>query len=218
LKPEGRKGETIMTITKKTNLKNGLLAAGMFVIMPIAGVMALVSCGNPVIPAEENCDCVETEHLYDASAPKCCDDTNCACRIYYGEVVGLTFNGNNVKIYKKAGANLTPEQMAEAVEKFQEGFDGNSGLLGSGILNDMISEINIFTGSIGYDRYSYDNNMVLDLNFNQIDYAGYYLLDISDGSLSKGDFAMVKPSNNLKLTQWCRAPFCPDASAPDTVS
>jgi hypothetical protein len=112
---------------------------------------------------------------------------------------GLTFNGNNVKIYKKAGANLTPAQMAEAVEKFQNGFDDNSGVLGSGILNGMISEINIFTGSIGYDYYSYDNNMVLDLNFNEIGAAGDYLVSVSMGLIPKGDFAMVKPSNNIRL-------------------
>jgi hypothetical protein len=172
-------------MTKITSLRNTAAGIGLAAVMLFAGVMG-ASCDNPEgsKTAVAKCECpAGTEHLYDASNSKCCEGTDCACRIYYGEVKGLKFNSKDVKIYKKAGANLTPEQMAQAVENFQYGFDHNGG-----ILPDLISEINIFTGSIGYDYYSYDNNMVLDLNFNEIGAAGDYLVSVSLGYIPKGDF------------------------------
>jgi hypothetical protein len=217
-------------MTKKTNLKNGLLAAGMFVIMPIAGVIALASCGNPVIPTDENCDCAEQEHdaacacgkdncdctirtpvvpdptcacpadkehLYDASNPNCCEGTDCACRIYYGEVVGLTNGGKNVRIYKEAGANITDDQMAVAVANIQAGYNALIGTGDENNLNDKITEIHIVESRPFYYR---DNNIV-EFKYDVVDgFVTPRLMDIVNG-LNPIITFNKQPSNTIKLAK-----------------
>jgi hypothetical protein len=174
-------------------LKNDLLAGGLSVILPISGAMtgiatasALASCKNPTGPKTEKptdttCKCTDTEHLYDASNPKCCDGTDCACRIYYGEVVGLTFGGNNVKVYKGEGVTA---DMAEWVTKLQDAFDDPSIDAGyrAGIVN-KIKEIHITKGGIATCTY-YDDQ-ILELRENLPDFVVLSILaDAATDSLN----------------------------------
>jgi hypothetical protein len=104
--------------------------------------------GDPAEPTqpEKNCECpAGTEHKYDEK--KRCKGTDCACRIYYGEFVGLTFNGENVKVYKGSTA-VADDQVNATVIKFQTAFDkpenegGQDNSQRSSIIN-KIKEIHI---------------------------------------------------------------------------
>jgi hypothetical protein len=175
------------------------------------------NCTIKVVVGGEPCECpAGTEHLYDASNPNCCDGADCACRIYYGEVVGLTNGGKNVRIYKEGGSTLTDDQMKAAADNVIAGYNA---LIGTGYennLNDKISEIYIF--EIFEDRnYYYKGNNILGFKFDRIiGYITQRLTTIANGNLTPTAFmnnqknairlARVPASRQL-VAQWRQAPF-----------
>lgn len=105
---------------------------------------------TPTQPTEPEklCECPEgSEHKYDAN--KCCDGKDCVCRVYYGEIVGLLNNGENVKVYKENGANITDDQMKTAIENLQIGY-GNLNGIGKDNINDKIAEIRVIDDQMWY--------------------------------------------------------------------
>ena len=135
---------------------------------------------TPQTPAAGKCTCpAGTEYKYNAA--KCYAGTDCACRVYYGEVNGLTYNGRNVRVYKEAGAVITDAQMVEAVTKLQTGYNSNGASHTQ--MNDKITAIHIID-----DRaYYYDTGKVLGVHYNKPDAAfGSYLVGISDNSITQG--------------------------------
>jgi hypothetical protein len=145
----------------------------------------------PVVVPDPTCACqAGTEHKYDET---CCNGTDCACPVYYGEVVGLTFNGNNVKVYKKAGANISDPDMLAAILKLQEGYNNNPG-----IINDKIKESHLTDNG----NYHYHLDLIFDLYYGKsATYMGNRLIGITNDNLNPGDSAMINQNNSLKLAK-----------------
>ena len=143
--------------------------------------------GDDNTPLTNTCKCTTKEHKYDSvTNEKCCEGSDCKCRIYYGEITGLMNGTQTVRVYKEAGATITDAQMVDAVTKLQSGYNANS----VGIVNDKITEIHIFDGS---GNYYYDNQKVLGVHYSKsAGYMGGTLVDISDDTITQGTTAMLK--------------------------
>ena len=149
--------------------------------------------GDDNTPLTNTCKCTTKEHKYDSvTNEKCCEGSDCKCRIYYGEITGLMNGTQTVRVYKETGATITNEQMVAAIANLQAGYNANSG--SHSAMNDKIKEIHIFDGS---DNYYYDNQKVFGINYIKgSGYMGSRLVEISNGGITEGTTSMLKQAGN----------------------